>query len=163
MTRTIWATTLRIDLHNQHEEKFCLSKAPSNYDTEQNVTKQVHNGTNSNVTSQDYIMETTEYMEFLYCFTKARWINNVPQTILPRAFEVNFTGSSDGDRRRSLIHPYTFYLLVLQGAKFLTLKTGQSSINDCTPQVRLTYWGTSKCEKENQHQGHPLTVSSKIQ
>ena len=131
--------TLRIDLHNQHEEKFCLSKAPSNYDTEQNVTEQVHNGTNSNVTSQDYIMETTEYMEFLYCFTKARWINNVPQTILPRTFEVNFSGSSDGDRRRSLIHPYTFYLLVLQGAKFLTLKTGQSSINDCTPQVRLTY------------------------
>ena len=75
-------------------------------DTEQNMTEQVHNGTNSNVTSQDYIMETIEYMEFPYCLTKTRWINNVPQTILPRTFEVYFTGSSDGHRRRPPIHPY---------------------------------------------------------
>ena len=38
-------------------------------DSEQNVTEQIHNGTNSNVISQDYIMEATEYMEFVYCFT----------------------------------------------------------------------------------------------
>lgn len=38
-------------------------------DTEQNMTEQIYNGTNSNVISQDYIMEATEFMEFVVCFT----------------------------------------------------------------------------------------------
>lgn len=68
------------------------------------MTEQIHNGTNLNVITHDYIMKTTEYTEFVHCFTKTRWTNNVTQTIIPRTFEVNFTGSSDGDRRRFLIH-----------------------------------------------------------
>ena len=99
------------------------------------MTEQIHNGTNLNVITHDYIMKTTEYTEFVHCFTKTRWTNNVTQTIIPRTFEVDFTGSSDGDEGAS-----SFILSHrLSGAKLLTLKTGQSSIDDCTTQVHFTY------------------------
>lgn len=62
--------TLKIDLHKRHEENLSFKGTIKlSNDTEQNMTEQIYNGTNSNVIRQDYIMEATEFMEFVVCFT----------------------------------------------------------------------------------------------